>query len=392
MIVLELIMTRILRQMVVFDNVAAKETAAGVLWFPKSSVMGRKPNVACIVKITDKRGNFLGYGLCSPNSKIYIRMITKRDREINKEYWRQVIAEAERKRRPLIEITNSYRVVHAEADGIPAVVIDKYDDVYALQTSSEGSELIKSDIVDIIKDEFKPTSIIEKNAVPSRKKEGLKETEGFLFGSKRVASVREGGQRFEVDILSGQKTGGYLDYRPIRLEARNCAKGRVLDLFCYQGWFTCHAANRGDCVIGVDVSREAIKGAEKNALINGHRNIEFICADAFDYVDTLQEKFDFIHMDPPPFAKSRNEVFSARRGYEKLLKKGLKLINPGGIIMISSCSHHITERILEEVVLNSASGKEIKIIERISQDIDHPRRKGFPQAFYLHAIAFKCIN
>jgi 23S rRNA (cytosine1962-C5)-methyltransferase len=404
---------------VIISASAAKKLESGYPWVFERDVLSRRFEMAGIVAVQNKRGRFLGQAFYSPKSKIALRFITKSKAALDKEFWRKRVLDAFYRRSPK-KASDAFRGVYAESDGIPSVIIDKYNDIFAMQITSAGAETIKSELIDIIVEEFKPAAVIEKNNVEVRKLEGLQLIEKVVYGKKTTTVIQEGDQKFEVDVLHGQKTGAYLDYRGFRLKARELIRGndlKVLDLFCYQGWLACHIAGSGGRkIVAVDSSESAIIAARRNAELNGikvcHSResgnplyagdprlrgddncIEFICADVFEY---LREKgarhlFDFIHLDPPSFAKARVDLQASIKGYRKLIKAAIKLLKSGGVLFASSCSHHISENLLEKIVRDAAAGAYAKcdIIYRGIQDKDHPVLKGFPESLYLKAIAAK---
>ncbi|MFH0798637.1 MAG: class I SAM-dependent rRNA methyltransferase [Pseudomonadota bacterium] len=374
---------------IVISNEAVKRCEGGELWFPCRDVVGRKPRIAGIVNLIDKRKRFVGMAFLSPGSRYYIRVFSRAPAKADKEFWRERIRRAYERRVPLAATTDAYRVVHAEADGIPSVVIDKYNDIWSLQTTSSGAETIKKDLIEIVVADYSPASVIEKNASQMRKAEGLPTGDRIAFGSRRSATIKEGDQSFEVDVLAGQKTGAYLDYRSFRLKAREFARGRCLDAFCYQGWFSCQIAGAANEVIAIDSSAAAVEAAKKNAAINRHGNIEFVKADVLEFFKGQGEPFDFIHLDPPAFAKGGAKTEAAVRGYRRIVEDALRLLAPHGTLMVSSCSHGITEGVLEKIVAGclQKAGLACEVIYRGIQDRDHPPLKGHPESLYLKAVA-----
>ena len=372
-------------------NSGVSKVGAGAIWLTARDISGRLPPHPCIAYLVDKRGRVHATAFVSNAGGIPVRVIEPKKVTADKEFWRRRIMCAYERRAELSKETNAFRVVSSESDGTPSVTIDKYNDIWAVQTTSAGAETIKGDIIDIIIDEFKPASIIEKNDVVSRTADGLVRREFVCFGTNTATEIREGTERFMVDVLGGQKTGAYLDYRSIRKKGAGAISGRVLDAFCYQGWFACQAAANAKEVVAVDSSESAIDAARVNGERNAHNNIKFICADVFKYLESTEEMFDAIHLDPPSFVRSRQKLTVAIMGYKKLLSAALKRLETGGTLIVSSCSHHISERILEDVVTESVKkgGREAKVLFRAVQDIDHPLKKGFAEALYLKAIAVK---
>lgn len=368
---------------ITLTNRAAKKVSAGVIWFSKTDVWGNRPKTACITNLIDKRGNFLGMALLSPSSKHYIRLFSRKAVSADREYWKSKILEAYKRREKLRDITNAFRIVYAESDGIPFLIADKYNDVFAFQMTSAGLETIREMTIDIIEDLFSPASIIDKNRAE------------VVRGAKVIARVFEDDYEFELDVLSGQKTGAYLDYRIIRQKAEELANGNSLDAFCYQGWLTCRIARSSRRVTALDSSASALKAAMKNAEINNYKNITFLKEDVFNYLKNSDERFDFVHLDPPPFAKGYSYVKTAAAGYSKLISSALTLLRPSGHLMVSACSHALTENILEKTVIGAAkkAGREIEVVFRGIQDTrDHPLLKNHSESLYLKAIAVKMLS
>lgn len=378
---------------IILTSDAARRCASGELNFTSRDVVGRRPAHAGIAVLKDRRGKFVASAFVSPGSRYFLRVITRKDEEIGGAYWRERLRAAYERRGRLFEITDAFRVVHSEADGIPSVVIDKYNDIWSMQITSLGAETIKNELVEMIVDEFSPASIVEKNNLAMRESEGLPLLEKIIYGDRSETCVREGGERFKVDVLSGQKTGAYLDYRAFRLKAREFARGFCLDAFCYEGWFSCQIAGTASCVVAVDSSEGAVNAAMENAGLNGHSNIEFVRSDVFKYLDRCERRFEFVHLDPPPFARGYGKVASAISGYRKLLCGALGLLNAGGVLFVSSCSHAVTENVLEKTLLDCAvqAGFRAEIVFRGIQDSDHPLLRGFPRSLYLKAVAARCF-
>lgn len=375
----------------ILTNDAVRRCGAGERWFSERDVVGRSPRLPGIALLLDRRRRSIAQAFCSPGSRYFLRIITDSEEPIGREFWRRRVHEAYKRREPLMKITDAFRVVHAEADGIPGVVIDRYNDIWSLQITSAGAETIAPLLTEIIVRGFRPASLIEKNDLPARKDEGLPLADRVAWGEKAATIVREGDCRFAVDVLAGQKSGAYLDYRPFRLKAREFARGRCLDAFCYHGWTACQMAPHADAVIAVDASADAIAAATENAARNDRSNVTCIRADVFEYLKGCRESFAFIHLDPPAFAKGRLKLANALAGYQRLLKEAWRLLEPGGCLMVSACSHAITERILEEEVRKSMAkaGRRGEAVFRGIQDIDHPVLKGFPESLYLKAIAVR---
>lgn len=363
----------------VVSNPAAKRLGRDLFWLSERDVVGLRPRIAGIANLLNKRRHFVGMAFLSPDSRYYLRVFSTTKAQVNRDFWRGRIRKAHKKRAALSNSTNAYRVIHAEADGIPSVVIDKYNDIWVIEITSSGARTVKNDLIDIIVSDYNAASVIEKDDGEGK----------IVFGSKSETVIREGDQKFGVAALSGQKTGAYLDYRAFRAKAREFARGKCLDAFCYQGWFSCWIANFVDKIVAVDSSPRAIEAAKKNAALNNHSNIGFVRDDVFAYLSNCNESFDFIHLDPPSFAKGAGQLHVAVPGYKKLIISALRLLNSGGVFMISSCSHAITQRILEETLVAciEKTGRSCEIIYRGIQDKDHPVLRGHPESLYLKVVA-----
>jgi 23S rRNA (cytosine1962-C5)-methyltransferase len=414
---------------------AAKKAKEGHPWVAVRDVLSRRFSTAGIVGVLDKKGEFLGQAFYSPRSKIALRLITRSKEKIDREFWVKRVQGALKRRKEYTAqdfnaSSNAFRVVYAESDGMPSIIIDKYNDIASFQITSAGAETVKEDIVAAVKKVLRSAAIIEKDDIAVRRLEGLPLIERIVLGDKTATVITEGGLRFEVDVLRGQKTGAYLDYRRFRLNPPSppLAKGgtagisTALDLFCYQGWMACRLAKNFTKVIAVDASQDAITAAKRNAQLNGipchsrvrgdDGGIEFICADAFEYLKetaghypssksaaggrverqrTAYPLFDLIHLDPPPFAKGRKNLPAALKGYEGLILDAVKLLKKGGVLFVSSCSHHISEGALEKIIEKTfqVSGFNFHVIYRGIQDSDHPVMKGFSESLYLKAIAVR---
>jgi 23S rRNA (cytosine1962-C5)-methyltransferase len=245
---------------------------------------------------------------------------------------------------------------------------------------------------DLLAELFRPSSIILRNDLAVRSLEGLLQEKKMLLGEPpgRI-EVREGDIRYWVDPWTGHKTGAYLDQRENRLQACRYLRGTVLDAFCYQGLFALHAARAADRVIGIDSSQEAVDQAAENARLNGFTNLEFRRENVFDFLKAeveLGRRYDGIKLDPPAFAKSRGDIASAGRGYKELNLRAIRLLNPGGVLVSSSCSYNLSESRFLEILQDSArdANADMRIIEKRSQSPDHPVLLTFPESYYLKSF------
>jgi 23S rRNA (cytosine1962-C5)-methyltransferase len=293
----------------------------------------------------------------------------------------------------LVENTDAYRVIFSEADCLPGLIVDRYNDLLSVQiiTQAIDSEEMRSVVVSELQEQLKPAAIVERVDPRVRRLEQLPErNSGLLFGDKTSTEFRMNGVRFLYDALEGQKTGAFLDQRENYAAAARYARGEALDVFCYQGGFALHLVQNCSTVTGVDISRPALEMAEKNAGLNG-KEIEWIEANAFDllrdYADAGRQ-YDCVVLDPPAFAKSKQNRETALRGYKELNLRALKMLRPGGILVTCSCSYHVSEADLLETVASAAldSHRILRVLEDRGQSQDHPRVLGIPETGYLKCL------
>jgi 23S rRNA (cytosine1962-C5)-methyltransferase len=365
----------------------------GHLWIYRSDV-NDAGNVAggSIVRVSDNHGNFIGQALFSDSSQICLRLLTRTEEAIDREWWRGRMRAAAGRRADLQSVTDAYRLVYSEGDLLPSLIIDLYGDVLVLQTLSQGTEAIKPMLVELLVDEFAPRSIVERNDVAVRKLEGLDLIAGTLYGpAPEELEIVQHGVRFVVAPLTGQKTGAFLDQRENRVAARNVAQGRALDCFTFNGGFALNLATVCDSVIGIDISVEAIALATRNAKLNGAGNVEFREANVFDSLRELEaagERFDTIVLDPPAFAKNRSSVKAAMRGYKEINLRALKLLNSGGVLITCTCSYHMSEEMFLQIIAEAANDahRRLQLVEKRMQASDHPVLIGVPETHYLKCL------
>ncbi len=377
-------------------------------WVYKNDILSfsRKPKPGEICIVRDYKGAFLAKGYINPDSYIAIRILTyKKDEEINLEFFKKRIKEAYEYRKSLIpENTTAFRLVHSEGDYLPGLIVDSYDGYLVIQVTTLGMEVLKPLVIKALIEVVNPKGIYEKSTVPTRQLEGLPLVEQTLYGDiPEKVVIKENGISFNVQIIGGQKTGYFLDQRENKLLfAREFVKegDRVLDAFCHLGGFGIHAAVIGKAkeVVAVDSSQLALDLAKENAELNsvGDR-FKFVKGDAFKVLKEMQlsgEKFDSIVIDPPAFAKSKTVVEQAKRGYKELFLRGLKMLKPGGRIVVCSCSHHITPPILEEILLSAAydTRTPLRVLYTTYQSKDHPFVLQIPESRYLKCIFAKTFE
>ncbi|OJY84655.1 MAG: rRNA large subunit methyltransferase I, partial [Sphingobacteriales bacterium 44-15] len=289
---------------------------------------------------------FIGKGYINPKSQIIIRLLTRsRQEEINEDFFYNRLAEAWKYRQHIGYIENC-RLIFGEADQMPQLIIDKFNDYFVIQTLALGIDIWKPTIVKALQKIFSPKGIYERNDVPVRELEGLIQQKGFLsepFDTNII--INENGLKFHVDIVNGQKTGYFLDQQDNRRAIQHIVKGAdVLGAFCYTGTFEIHAAHYGaKSVLGLDISENACTQATKNAGLNGYENVcRFQCINAFDALKAWAKEgrqYDVVMLDPPSFTKTRENIQKAITGYKEINLRGMKLVKPGGFLVTSSCTN-----------------------------------------------------
>ena len=371
---------------------------AGHLWVYRSDVLECGASPGSIVTVKDKKGRVYGRAFYSSNSLITLRLITQEDRDIDKKFWRQRIQQASQLRQLVVRDSEVFRLVHGEGDWMPSVIVDRYGDVLSIQTLSQGSEQAKPVLTELLLELFQPKAIIERNDSKVRSLEGLSQTISILHGSDPGEIVcRENGRPFYYQLLSGQKTGAFLDQRENRLWAAALAHGSALDCFCYSGSFAVHLASVCDEVEAIDVSEPAVALGRRNADLNGLSNVRFETENVFDRLklyDNLKKRFDTIVLDPPAFAKNRSHVEAALRGYREINLRALRLLNPGGVLVTASCSQLIDETLFLNLLTQAASDtrKKVQVLQKRTQGQDHPFLLSMPETFYLKCLFLRVLE
>ena len=386
---------------VVVNKRGATRIRKGHLWIYQSDLVKIDAEGGSVVSVTDEAGNFVGQSLYSDQSQIALRFLTLGKEEIDRDWWRQQVR-ACAGRRHIGPDTNSYRLVYSEGDLLPSLIIDRYADVFVLQTLSQGTDAVKSLIIEILVEEFAPRAIIERNDAKVRQLEGLPLTAGTVYGNApEQFEILQYGLHFVVAPSGGQKTGSFLDQRENRLAARAAAKttnrGKALDCFTFNGAFALHLASVCESVVGLDISCDAVAAAERNAQLNDMTNVEFREANVFDALremETRGERFDTIVLDPPAFAKNRASLKSALRGYKEINLRAMKLLNPGGALATCTCSYHVSEDLFLEIIAAAAvdAKKRVQIVEKRMQASDHPVLLGMPETYYLKCVVARMIG
>ena len=348
-----------------------------------------------LVQVRDERGKFLGQALFSPRSEIRLRLIERSQRPVDGGWWEERLQRA-LARRTGIEATG-YRVVHAEGDGLPALIVDRYDRWIVGQILSAALEAVREPILTALRKVLNPEGILLRNDVPARRREGLPEAVELAYGSvPEEIEIREQGIRYLAAPWSGQKTGAFLDQRANRIRAGELAVagGRGLDCFAYHGSFALHLASRSERVLALDTSAEALERGARNAALNGFNNIEWAGADAFEMMRKLEragDRFDTIVVDPPAFAKSKGAVAGALRGYKEINLRAMRLVAPGGVLVSASCSFHVHRAEFMGAIAAAArdSGRAFTIVEHLGQGPDHPESVTIPETAYLKGVILR---
>jgi 23S rRNA (cytosine1962-C5)-methyltransferase len=352
------------------------------------------------VDIRDHKDRFLGRGLLNTRSTIAVRRFTTQKEELDEAFFRRRIESAILYRDELGITSAGRRLVFSESDLLPGLILDQYGDHLVLQALTLGIDKRKPLIVDIARDLIQPRAVVERNDVPSRKLEGLKETKGVFWG-ETDGRVRLPFSEFsvEVNLLEDQKTGFFLDQRLNYGEVGQlCAGMRVLDCFSYHGGFGLAAAAAGaESVEAIEISEQCIARARKNAELNNLTGkIEFVCANAFDVLktyDSEKRQFDVIVLDPPSFTRTKQNVNNALRGYKEINLRALKMLTAGGMLATFTCSHHIGAELFNAVVVDAAADarKTVRLMKVLSQSPDHPILPAIPETEYLKGFILQVM-
>ncbi|MDD2648746.1 MAG: class I SAM-dependent rRNA methyltransferase [Eubacteriales bacterium] len=348
-------------------------------------------NPGDVVNVLSQKGAFLAKAVYNPKSQIALRILSRKNEKIDREFIFGRVKRAVDYRRSFADL-RSCRMIFAESDGLPAVIVDSFGGVLVLQCLSLGMEQFKNDIADALCEELKPDGIYERNDVPVRELEGLEQKTGLLRGSvPDLVEMSENGVRFLVDVKNGQKTGFFLDQKENRAAIAPFCKGaKVLDCFTHTGSFALHAGHFGASeVTGVDISEYAVKCAEENARLNGlSGTVGFKAANVFDLLhEELAEKksYDMVILDPPAFTKTRSAVAGATRGYKEINLRGMQLVRDGGYLVTCSCSQHILPDMFTDIIKDAMRDARVSLrqVEYRTQGRDHPILPASPETQYL---------
>jgi 23S rRNA (cytosine1962-C5)-methyltransferase len=378
------------------------EQDSGHLWVYAGHIdeVRGEPTAGDVVDVVAPNGKFVARGLFNPESKIRVRLLTFDEEPITEQFWRMRVVQAIRLRQRIVLDTNAYRLVYGEADRLPGLIADRYNDVLVVQTLSYGMDRRKALLADLLCQEAGVSRIYLRNDAKSRSLEGLSVEKGFLRGAGPTrVEVQEGRARFVVDIERGQKTGWFCDQRENRQAAAQLATGaHVLEVFCHTGAFGTHAALAGAGLVeGLDVSEDALVLAREHAALN---KVDDRCvyrvADAFDEMRRLERsgrRYDMVMLDPPAFARSKQAVPRALAGYKDINLVGMRLTKPEGFVVTSSCSHHVSEQDFWTAIRQAArdAKRQVRLLEQRGQASDHPILASMPETRYLKCLILQIL-
>ncbi len=369
----------------------------GHLWVYRSDIADSHAEPGAIVRVRDERGTVLGKAFYSSKSQIALRVLTKSDIPIDETFLRSRFESADAFRGSIGVDPQLSRRVYSEGDLLPGLIVDRYADRLVVQALIQSADRLLPLLIDIVSDRYRPQSIVIRNDSRVRELEGLElkqEVTGAPLPDPVI--VDEDAKQIGVSLLSGQKTGSYLDQRDNHRAASRYAHGEALDAFTYAGGFAVHVADRCERVEAVDISGSALELAKSNVERNGIRNIHCFEANAFDFLRQRFKdgaRYDTIILDPPAFAKNKESLEGALRGYKEINHRAMRLLRPGGILITCSCSHHVTETLFATMLADAArdAGCWLRVLERRNQSPDHPVLLGVPETLYLKCFILQVM-
>jgi 23S rRNA (cytosine1962-C5)-methyltransferase len=375
----------------VLKDRGAARVRSGHPWIYRSDVAGAEGEAGDVVRVTDRRGSVLGLAFYNPKSEISLRIASREDERVDEDWFRGRLQDAFAYRKSLQIDADAYRVLHAEADRVPGLVVDRYGEYLIVQVGSAAVERRLGWVVSALDTFFAPAGILLRADSLARRREGLDTGVRVLSGEvPQSVVVREGPVRYRAHLWKGQKTGSFLDQRENHLAAgRHTGEGgRVLDVFSYAGGFALHAARQAASVEAVDSSGAALEAARDNAALNNLTNVTFTRKNAFDALrerSDAGEHYDAVILDPPAFAKTKRDLPAAIRAYKELNLRAIKLLGSGGILVTCSCSYHVSREVMEGTLRSAASdvGVAMRVREWRGQAADHPEILTVPETHYL---------
>jgi 23S rRNA (cytosine1962-C5)-methyltransferase len=368
---------------------------AGHPWIYRSDVLSVEADPGDIVAVSNQGRRRLGDALFSDQSQITLRMVALGEARFGETSWRDRIRAASAFRTSLDIDATAYRLVHGEADGLPALIVDRYADWLVVQAMSQATDRHLPAIVDALVAELAPRGILARNDPKVRTLEGLEQKVEVLYGDvPETLEVREGPVTYHVDPRHGQKTGLFLDQRENREAAARYTRGRLLDCFSYNGGFALYLAPRAESVLALDASADAVARITANAASNGLSHVTAREGNVFDelrYFERDHERFDTIVLDPPAFAKNKASVEKALAGYKDINLRALRLLAPGGVLVTCSCSYNVDEPLFLQVLAEAAADARahVTILEKRMQGRDHPVLLTVPETFYLKCVILR---
>ena len=371
-----------------------KRLLAGHLWVFSNEIYENLRNyeAGSLVEVRDMHDLFLGIGYINSQSLISIRLLTRENKEINREFLQRRINDAVMLRKRLVGKRDACRLIYSEGDYLPGLIADIYSGCLVLQFLTAGMEALKGMIIEILDELVSPEVIVLRNESRMRTLEGLPLYKEVIKGDlQKLPIVEEDGLFFEIDPFEGQKTGFFLDQRENRISLKRYVRGgKGLDLFCYLGAWSMHLASSGAEVIGVDASEKALIQAEKIAEMNGvSERVSFVKEDVFSFLEkeseSTEKKYDFIVLDPPAFVKSSGKIREAVKAYRELNEMSMRLLKPGGLLATSSCSYHLSKELFTDMLHSAGRNahRSLRLIEMRSQGPDHPVLLSMPETEYL---------
>ena len=384
---------------VILNNNEEKEKLEGFPWIYNNEINKFEGQIKNgeVVKVLNSKNEFVCYGFLNTFSKIMVRILSYNENDvIDKEFFRKRIQYSIEHRKNLFNDSNCQRLIFSEADFLPGLIVDKYNDILSVQFLSLGMDLIKKDIVDILVEELNPKGIYERSDMPVRLKEGLEQIKGPLYGTfdTRVLVI-ENGIKFYVDVENGQKTGYFLDQKLNRDNVKYYVKDKmVLDAFSNVGGFALNSCKYGaKHVDACDISQRACDEILLNAKLNNFTNLSTKCCDVFSLLrdNTIKDKYDVIILDPPAFTKTKDTVKKAYKGYKEINLQAMKLIKKGGYLLTYSCSQNMTPELFLQMLKEAQvdSKRNIQFIDFRVQAIDHPALLAGEEQLYLKCVVLR---
>ena len=362
----------------------------GHLWVYRSDILDAgNATPGSVVTVRDERDVVVGKAFYSSESQIALRFLARGDARIDDDFFRGRFDRADALRARLGIDPRLSRRIHSEGDLLPGLIVDRYGDYLVVQCLTQAADKLQPLFTSILQDRYSPRSIIFRNDNKIRELEGLPLVQNWSGEEPpETVIVDEDGKQVEIALTTGQKTGGYLDQRENHRAARRYARGRAMDGFCYGGGFALHLADVCDSVEAIDSSAAAVRLAEANAARNGLTNVQCIEANVFDFLRerfSQHERYDTIVLDPPAFARNKDSLEGALRGYKEINNRAMRLLKDGGILVTCTCSHHVSEGMFAEMLAEAArdAGCWLRVLERRTQAADHPLLMAVPETLYL---------